>query len=77
MDSSYGEDKVFDLIGEEGFDRLIAAFYRQVPEDEILGPMYPKHDLEGARRRLRDFLLRVEPMHTKKRFTLNISKLSS
>ena len=51
------EDKVYAAIGEDGFTRLVAAFYRQVPEDAILGPMYPKEDLEGAEKRLRDFLI--------------------
>ena len=50
------ETDVFAAIGEEGFRRLIAAFYRQVPGDEILGPMYPP-DLAGAEERLRDFLI--------------------
>jgi len=45
------------VIGEDGFDRLVRAFYRQVPGDDILGPMYPPHDLEGAAVRLRDFLI--------------------
>ena len=51
------EEDVYDLIGEEGFARLIHAFYRQVPNDPILGPMYPKEDLAGAEQRLRDFLI--------------------
>lgn len=51
------EDKVFELIGEEGFTRLVGAFYRQVPDDDILAPMYPKDDLAGAEKRLRDFLI--------------------
>jgi hemoglobin len=51
------EHDVFRLIGEEGFQRLVAAFYRQVPGDEILGPMYPADDLAGAEVRLRDFLV--------------------
>ncbi len=45
------------MIGEEGFARLIRAFYAQVPGDEILGPMYPAGDLAGAEQRLRDFLI--------------------
>lgn len=45
------------MIGEEGFRRLVAAFYRQVPEDDILGPMYPPDDMAGAEERLRDFLV--------------------
>lgn len=48
---------VYQLIGEEGFDRLTRAFYRHVPTDDILGPMYPSQDFEGARQRLRDFLI--------------------
>jgi len=51
------EEDVYETIGEEGFARLIHAFYRQVPSDPILGPMYPKDDLAGAEERLRDFLI--------------------
>ena len=51
------ELQLYSVIGEEGFCRLVAAFYRQVPDDEILGPMYPAADLEGAEQRLRDFLI--------------------
>src|SRR5579863_2432858 len=51
------ESEVFAAVGEEGFARLIAAFYRQVPGDNILGPMYPKDDLPGAEQRLRDYLI--------------------
>ena len=51
------EDQVFPLVGEEGFTRLVAAFYRQVYDDEILGAMYPKDDREGSEQRLRDFLI--------------------
>ena len=49
--------EIFSAIGEEGFTRLVGAFYRQVPQDEILGKMYPPHDLAGAEQRLRDFLI--------------------
>jgi hemoglobin len=51
------DDTIFNLIGEQGFTRLIAAFYRQVPDDDILGPMYPADDLAGAEKRLRDFMI--------------------
>jgi len=51
------EAEIYAMIGQAGFERLIEAFYRQVPGDEILGPMYPAHDLEGAKQRLRDFLI--------------------
>src|SRR6187397_193587 len=51
------DQDIYSLIGEEGFTRLIAAFYRQVPGDDILAAMYPPHDLAGAEQRLRDFLI--------------------
>jgi hemoglobin len=54
---SVDELDVYARVGEEGFTRLIAAFYRQVPADPILGPMYPAADLAGAEERLRDFLI--------------------
>jgi hemoglobin len=51
------DTQIYSTIGEEGFERLVAAFYRQVPTDDILGPMYPKDDLVAAEGRLRDFLV--------------------
>jgi hemoglobin len=51
------DEHVYELIGEEGFTRLARAFYRQVPGDEILGPMYPAADIGGAEQRLRAFLI--------------------
>ena len=51
------ETEIFTIIGEEGFARLVGAFYRQVPQDDILGKMYPPQDLAAAEQRLRDFLI--------------------
>jgi len=51
------EQDVYAIIGSEGFERLVAAFYRQIPSDDVLGPLYPAGDLEGAEQRLRDFLM--------------------
>ena len=51
------EHEVYAAIGEDGFERLIAAFYRQVPGDDLLGPMYRRGDLAGAEQRLRDFVI--------------------
>ncbi len=48
---------VHALIGDTGFERLIAAFYRRIPADDLLGPLYPADDLEGAEYRLRSFLI--------------------
>ena len=51
------ETEIYARIGEEGFTRLVRAFYAQVPDDDILGPMYPPDDMAGAEERLRDFLV--------------------
>jgi hemoglobin len=51
------EENIYAIIGEEGFSRLVGAFYRQVPHDEILGKMYPATELAAAEQRLRDFLI--------------------
>lgn len=51
------EMELYNHLGEEGFTRLVAAFYRRVPKDDILGPMYPADDLENAEKRLRLFLI--------------------
>ena len=48
---------LYAVVCEDGFTRLISAFYRRIPGDPILGPMYPAHDLAGAELRLRDFLI--------------------
>src|SRR5215218_1075825 len=51
------DTKIFDVIGEDGFTRLVGAFYRRVRTDDILSPMYPEQDFAGAEVRLRDFLV--------------------
>lgn len=51
------EGDIYAQIGEDGFTRLVTAFYNQVPGDDILGPMYPADDMAGAEERLRDFLV--------------------
>ena len=51
------EGDVYQVVGEDGFRRLVAAFYRQVPTDPVLGPMYPPGDLANAEARLRGFLI--------------------
>lgn len=48
---------VIATIGEDKVRELVAAFYRRVPQDPILGPMYPPQDLRGAQVRLGDFLV--------------------
>jgi hemoglobin len=51
------DTQVYSVIGPDGFGRLVAAFYRRVPNDDILSPMYPQRDLVGAESRLRDVLI--------------------
>lgn len=51
------EVNVCERIGEDGIAALVAAFYAAVPDDPVLGAMYPKDDLEGAEERLREFLI--------------------
>ena len=51
------EHEIYQRISEEGFARLVAGFYRRVPTDDILAPMYPAADLPGAELRLREFLI--------------------
>ena len=46
-----------ESLGEEGFNRLVAAFYRRVKEDDLIGSMYPDDDWEGSERRLAYFLI--------------------
>lgn len=55
--SNPSEITVYEALGEEGLARLVAAFYRRIPADELLRPLYPPHDLAGAEQRLRDFLV--------------------
>jgi hemoglobin len=51
------DTQLYSLIGADGFTRLVAAFYRHVATDDILGPLYPSKDLAGAESRLREFLI--------------------
>lgn len=44
-------------LDESIFENLVAAFYRRVRQDDLIGPMYPDDDWVGAEKRLRDFLI--------------------
>ncbi len=50
-------DTLHDQLGEDTLARLVAAFYRRVREDEVIGPLYPPDDWAGAEQRLRDYLI--------------------
>ena len=42
--------------GRATFEKLVRAFYEGIKSDEVLLPMYPADDLEGAIQRLTGFL---------------------
>lgn len=50
-------EELFEHLGESQLEQLVAAFYRGVRTDEILSPMYPAEDLDGAEYRLKEFLV--------------------
>ncbi|MCU1598212.1 MAG: hemoglobin [Actinomycetota bacterium] len=45
-----------ELGGRPTFEKLVRKFYEGVANDEVLRPMYPEADLEGAIQRLTGFL---------------------
>jgi hemoglobin len=51
------EADVFKTLGTDGFTALVAAFYRRVKADDVIGPLYPPDDFEAAEARLRGFLI--------------------
>jgi len=50
-------ETVLEELGEDGLRSMVEAFYRRVREDDLLAPMYPEQDWEGAEGRLADFLI--------------------
>ena len=47
----------YDEVGGRAFfERLVDAFYEGVWTDEVLRPMYPQDDYDGAKERLTGFL---------------------
>jgi hemoglobin len=51
------QQSFYDAVGgADTFRRIVARFYEQVADDEILRPLYPEEDLTGAETRLRMFL---------------------
>lgn len=48
----------YDAVGgEQTFHKIVARFYAEVAEDDILRPLYPEADLGPAEERLRLFLM--------------------
>jgi hemoglobin len=50
-------DRLYDVIGEQGIAGLTANFYRQIPHNTTLAPMYPRQEFEASEMRLREFLV--------------------
>jgi truncated hemoglobin YjbI len=53
-------DEIGQLYGQVGETRLremVTAFYQKVRVDDLIGPMYPDQDWEGAEKRLADFIV--------------------
>lgn len=48
---------IYQLLGAETLTAIVAGFYRRVPGDPMLGPLYPEGDFAGAEHRLRSFLV--------------------
>lgn len=44
-------------LDETQITAIVAAFYQGVRRDDLIGPMYPDNDWDGAEQRLRDFLV--------------------
>lgn len=51
------EHEIGQSLGQQGFKDLVAAFYRRVRKDDLIGPMYPQNDWQGAEERLSEFLI--------------------
>lgn len=44
-------------VGETKLREMVAAFYRRVRVDDVIGTMYPPDDWENAEKRLADFIV--------------------
>ncbi len=51
------DEQVYAALGDDGFTRLVAAFYGRVRTDDVIGPLYPPDDWANAEWRLRQFLI--------------------
>ena len=48
---------IYQLLGADKLAAVVAGFYRRVPGDPLLGPMYPPRELAAAEVRLRSVLV--------------------
>ena len=51
------EAALWKSLGPDGFTRIAREFYSLMKQDDLIGPMYPQDDWDGAEERFRDFLL--------------------
>lgn len=49
--------QLYAAVGEARLREMVAAFYRRVRVDDLIGTMYPPTDWEGAEKRLADFIV--------------------
>ena len=49
--------QIAPALGEDTLRSLVHSFYQKVRTDDLLGPMYPHDDWEGAEQRLASFLI--------------------
>ncbi len=50
-------EQIASQIGEEKLRCMVAAFYRRVRMDDLIGKMYPDDDWAGSEKRLADFIV--------------------
>lgn len=55
--SDFPNPEISNEFDERKIGEMVAAFYRRVRKDDVIGPMYPDDDWAGAEQRLRDFLV--------------------
>ena len=49
--------QIYSQVGDERLRQMVAAFYRRVKVDDLIGKMYPPDDWDGSEKRLADFLV--------------------
>ena len=49
--------QLYSQIGDASLRQMVAAFYRRVKVDDLIGKMYPPGDWEGSEKRLADFIV--------------------
>ena len=49
--------QLYEQVGEDRLRAMVAAFYRRVRVDDVIGPLYPADDWAGAEKRLADFIV--------------------